>query len=408
MTEAAAVSATSRVRVRSFGFGGSGFRIVFWDVIVPLSLLLTASSVVFAAHLGAVSSDFRGTIWDPLHAVLAGANPYPAVTAHSVDVGNPSVYPPVAFFVALPVAWFPYAAAAAVWGMVLVLAVVAAIYIVGCRDVRCYVLVLLSLPVAEGLEFGNISLLLPVLVAAAWCWRDRAVRCGLALALAIALKLFLAPLVLWLVASRRYKGAAVAAGGSVLLVLGSWAVIGFDGLSSYPRLLRLDTQLYSNQSKSLYELVLAAGRTPVLALALALGMALAVAILAIRVGRRGDDSAAFALAATASLVASPLVWPHYYVVMAVPAAIRRTRLSWVWLLFPALWGAALLPRSRPASCCGPASGHDALWRAIHGSVPTWEVAAYVALLLLFGLSAVVRRPGRAAKARHPGLALGET
>jgi hypothetical protein len=268
---------------------------------------------------------------------------------------------------------------------------VSALHVAGCRDLRCYLLVLLSLPVAQGVEFGNISLLLVLFVAAAWRWRDRPTRCGLALSAAIALKLFLAPLVLWLVAARRFKAAVLAAGGSFALVLGSWALIGFAGLGGYARLLRLDTQLYSSQSKSLYEFVVALGRTPMLALATAIAAALFVAAFAVGAARRGDEQAAFTLAATTTLLASPLVWPHYYTVMAVPAAVRRRSLGLVWLLFPALWAVTFLPQSRPASCCAPPSVPDRLWLAMHGSIPTWQLGAYVVLLVVFGLSAITRR-----------------
>ncbi len=38
----------------------------------------------------------------------------------------------------------------------------------------------------------------------------------------------------------------------------------------------------------------------------------------------------FALAIAASLVLSPIVWLDYFALAAVPLAIARPRLSWIW------------------------------------------------------------------------------
>ena len=73
--------------------------------------------------------------------------------------------------------------------------------------------------VVHGLFYGNITILLVLLVALAWRYRDRARIAGLALGAAIAAKLFVWPLVVWLLLTRRYRAAAWASGRRVILVI---------------------------------------------------------------------------------------------------------------------------------------------------------------------------------------------
>ena len=54
-------------------------------------------------------------------------------------------------------------------------------------------------------------------------------------------------------------------------------------------------------------------------------------------GRRGDDSHAFACAIVATLALSPVLWLHYLVLLSVPLAICRPRFSAIWLVPIVLW-----------------------------------------------------------------------
>ena len=66
--------------------------------------------------------------------------------------------------------------------------------------------------VVHGLYFGNLTILLVLLVALAWRYRDEARLAGLALGVAVAAKLFVWPLVVWLLLTRRFRAAAWAVG----------------------------------------------------------------------------------------------------------------------------------------------------------------------------------------------------
>jgi hypothetical protein len=63
------------------------------------------------------------------------------------------------------------------------------------------------------------------------------------------------------------------------------------------------------------------------------------AVVAIALAARGADGdrRALAVAVVASLVAAPLVWLHYFLLLFVPIALYRPRLSGLWFLPLLLW-----------------------------------------------------------------------
>src|SRR5439155_26888769 len=155
--------------------------------------------------------------------------------------------------------------------------------------------------------------LLALGVAAAWRWRDRRVVAALAVAAVVCTKLFLWPLVVWLVATRRVSTAVGAVAGGVFLALASWAAIGFTGLTSYHGLLDRLTTVEQWRAFSLGALVHALGLPPAVrppAVLLTGGGSLA-AIFALARRPEGDRRA---LAATigASPVLSPVGWLHFF------------------------------------------------------------------------------------------------
>ena len=185
-----------------------------------------------------VGFDYLGTLWEPGRAVLHGGPIYAEPTRAAVVIGNPSLYPPLFILLTVPLSLLPATAASWLWSGILALCVCASLRILGLRDWRLYVLAVLSPVVLHGLYYGNLTLALMVPLAVAWRFRDSPWVTGSAVAVAVAAKLFAWPLVFWLLFTRRFRAAAVSVGlGAVLLVV-PWALIGFEGLSSYPDLLR--------------------------------------------------------------------------------------------------------------------------------------------------------------------------
>ena len=222
-------------------------------------ILLAAVPVTFALLLAFVGYgnswpigfDFRGTLWEPARALLDGTPIYPVPEREAVAVGNPAVYPPVFILASVPLALLPAAAASWLWLFVLAAGVLASMWILGVRDWRCLVLAVTSPVVVHGLFYGNLTVLLVLPLALAWRYRDRARGAGLAVGVALAAKLFVWPLVVWLLLTRRFRAAAWAVGSAAVLVLGAWALIGFEGFRDYPKLLRAVQDVYAVRSVSL-------------------------------------------------------------------------------------------------------------------------------------------------------------
>ena len=137
-----------------------------------------------------------------------------------------------------PLSLLPVGIASAIFTVLGIAAIVAALLVLEVRDWRCYPLVLLYPFTRDALEYGAVGSFLLLLVALAWRYRDRTVASAAAVGVAIALKLFLWPLVIWFALTRRFRTAFLAAVAAAGVALASWAVIGFAGLLDYPQLLR--------------------------------------------------------------------------------------------------------------------------------------------------------------------------
>ena len=121
---------------------------------VPISFGLLLVFVAYGPSWP-VGFDFRGTLWEPARALLDGNSIYPAPTRDAVVVGNPAVYPPLFILVAVPLALVPVGAAAWLWLVILAGGVVVALWVLGVRDWRCYVLAVTSPVVVSGLYSGT-------------------------------------------------------------------------------------------------------------------------------------------------------------------------------------------------------------------------------------------------------------
>jgi hypothetical protein len=268
-------------------------------------------------------------MWKAGHDVVTGHSPYPFV------------YPAPAAFLMAPFGALPWSVAVVAFTLSLVGALVLALRLLGVRDWRCYAVALASLPMASSIMIGTLSPVLLLGAAAAWRYRDRRFVVATAIAAVVVTKILLWPLVIWLVATRRFRTAATTVVLGIGLAVASWAILGFDGLGDYPHRLGRVAGLEQDKSYSPFALFRSFGlstgsaRLAVLALTLA---ALA-AIVAVARGKDGDRRS-FLLALGTALIASPIVWLHYLVLLFVPIALYRARLSAAWLIPLAYW---LLP-----------------------------------------------------------------
>jgi hypothetical protein len=317
-------------------------------------------AILFASAVSddAVAMDFR-QFYGAAEKILDGESPYVEAGAPLAPWGGPYPYPPLPALVAAPLTTLPFQSAGLVLMGVLVLVALAVPFVLGIRDWRCYGIVLLWPPVISAIQTGNLTLWFALALAVAWRFRDRVWPVAVGIGLTLAAKFFLWPLLVWLAASRRARSAVAAWVVGVVLLATSWAVIGFDGILDYPRILRELETVVGADSYTAYivglDLRLPSPLARVAWLGIGLGLVAAVAVLA----RRGEERKAFVLAIAASLALTPIVWLHYFALLVVVVALARPRLDYVWFI-------PLLMILTPGS--GHPSPFDTAWALVVAAV----------------------------------------
>ena len=276
--------------------------------------------------------DLRHAFLPAADDVLHGRSPYPLPTDPEVLGRHAYVYTPLVAYATVPLTLLSTAAAVDL-GMVASFAcVVAILWLVGVRDWRCYTIALVWPPVVN--SAGNVAVSLPLALLLAGAWRVRTAEkaSGALVGCAVAAKTFAWPLLAWPLVMRRWGSAVSAVGVTLVLSLGTWALIGFAGLRDYPDLVRAVTDAQEDDSYSLSSALLAAGVDGTLARAALVVLTAALLWAAVVFGRRGAEDKAFVALLLAALATTPLLWQHYLVLLLLALGITRPRLSVVWLL----------------------------------------------------------------------------
>lgn len=312
----------------SVGFGGIGRRagaLVVFAVLPALFWLVALELVVQGGRL----FDFR-IFRHAGAAVLHGLSPW---HLHGFR------YPAPAAVIFAPFAALPYPVAAGLFLLLMAAAAMLTLYALDVRDWRCYGVAAISLPVANALINGTISTAIALLAALTWRYRDRAGRCACALAAAICLKLWLWPLLVWLLATRRFRAAALTAAYSLGAAAASWALIGYGTVGEFVHVLT-KADLGSN-TYSLYALARELG----LAISPARAVVAVAGLLLLVAAYRSRNERGYALALGACLILTPFLFTHYLALCFVPIAIARPRLAPIWGAPLILWLTALAPGS---------------------------------------------------------------
>jgi hypothetical protein len=254
-----------------------------------------------------------------------------------VDSSIPFISPPILAWMIVPLAAFPPDIAYVLWSLLSLCALVWAWHISapwsGLAKLSMLAVALALWPVLDSFYYGQPSVLVLALVAAAWwfCSREENLAAGAALALATAIKpqaMVLVPLAL--LASGRYRPVAAWAGGCAILALASFAALGPDGIAAWWAALQY---AQSNGGHSFFTLAYLFGREPVTYVLEALQGMLALAIAR---WRRRELDVVFALGLLGSLVSSfHLHQPDYSsLLLAAWLVLRTSPPLWhrLWLL----------------------------------------------------------------------------
>jgi hypothetical protein len=333
-------------------------------VAVAVAMFATAHST------DSLSADFHNELYPEAKKLLDWENPFPP-PGSAIWYGHNLIWPPVAVFLIAP--FTVLSPDAADWAVALVglACFMGSLRIVGVRDWRVYGVFALWPQVIGEIRVSHLTPFLCLLLALVWRYRDTRSAPGLALGLAGAIKFFLWPVAVWLGAVGRMREVALAAAVAAASLL---LVLPFTSLRDYFKVLVELGHTFDQESYSPFGFLMQVGAPE----ALARGVMLALgAVLLVACWRR----ASLGYAVAAALVLSPIVWLDYYAVVAIPLAVVRPRLTWIWLVPIATWG---------------------LLSAGLGAGNGWGSAR---VLLVFGLvfAVIVRgeRQAEAADASHP-------
>jgi hypothetical protein len=307
-----------------------------WELALFLWLPFVLFAVVVAADMR-----YRSSLGDweifraAAKAVIHGHSPYTAVTPAALAHNDQFVYPPITALLVAPLAVLPDLAGRALVLLLTLACVGLALRLLGVRDWRCYGIAFLTAPVLNTVTLGALSSALLLGVAAAWRYRDRRYVVAILAAATAVAKVFAWPLVVWLVATRRIRAAVTTWLIAIALLLIGWAVIGFAGLSGYPHLMRSLSKVEAVESYSFVGLLrLHGGAAAVLTAVLCLVVVLAVLVAA---RSANGDSRSLSVAVAGALLATPVLWLHYLVLLFVPIALARPRLSALWFAPLVFW-----------------------------------------------------------------------
>ena len=249
--------------------------------------------------------------------VTAGHDPYPALGSPALYDGHQFVYP---YLTALPFAGLDALPAGVVYPLYYAASVAAiglACWLLRPDRPVAVLFVLAASATVVGLQMGTVNPFLMLAVAVAWRFRHRAWAVAAAIGLAVELKVFLLPLVAWLLLARRWRAAlATTAVGAALA--GAGFLAGPLGPFGYARLLGQLSGHEGAQGNSLVAVLQARGLGPTAATAVAVLAGAGLLAAAWWGGRRGgDERLPFATALVVCLLLSPIVWFHYFLLLAV-------------------------------------------------------------------------------------------
>jgi alpha-1,2-mannosyltransferase len=311
-----------------------------WRRLVPTAILLAVGAIFVAGLIADVEQigwDFRFQYFSGAQNVVDGSPLYTTPDDPALEEIKAYVYPPQLAVALTPLTVLPVDVAVVLAVVGSLAALMGALALVGVRDVRCYGAVFAWWPAWTSFANLNLTAVLALAIALAWRFRARLRPLAVVLGLTISAKLFLWPLLAWAVAMRRYRAASLAVGIGVVVTLGAWAVIGFQGLTAYPRLLERLTEIHAHESYSFVGMAAVLGFDPAVGNVLMAVVGGFLVFACLRYGREGDDRRAFTCAIVAALALTPILWQHYLLLLLAPLGLARPRFSVIWLLPVVLW-----------------------------------------------------------------------
>ena len=324
-----ATEATARARWRA--------RAINHGLFAVAPVVITGGLIALSLQLNRFATDFQGNYWIAARAMLRGSSPY--VAARLVDVTRAAgfLYPAVGALLIAPFGLLSRSLGGFLFAGLNIAALPVALKMLGVRDWRVYGLVFLWLPVVSAWQTANVTLLLLLGIAVIWRCRDDPRRSGVAMAVLVSAKPITWPLLIWLLATRRYRGIAWAAATGLLINVAAWSIVGFSQIHRYEAVTQAAVGQGNRIGYTVVALLLHLGLASRAALVFGLAPGVAACAGCGIAAHRGHERASMILCIAAILLSTSLVWMHYFVLLVVPLALTRRRLSPAWALPLLMW-----------------------------------------------------------------------
>jgi alpha-1,2-mannosyltransferase len=247
-------------------------------------------------------------------------------------------YPPPFALLILPFALLPTDIGLWAWTIALVVAAVAAIWLLpisGRARLVVGLLAALSWPLVYAIKLGQVGPMLLLLFAIAWRWLDRPWPVGIAAGLGTLIKVQPAILIGWAVVTGRRRAALIAVAlVGVMAVLATIVAGPQSWLDEAALLGRVSRPVLTPNAFGFGRLAYEAGASEAVATAIHwANVALVLAVVALVVWR-GSAVASYLAVVIASQFISPVLWDHYALILLLPVA---------WLVDRGQWWAVLIP-----------------------------------------------------------------
>jgi len=277
-----------------------------------------------------------------LHAgnqVARGLTPYLPLNSSQIWSGSAFVYPYFSAWAFTPLSQLPPHLAATIYFVLSIAALALAARLLA--GPRCgpapVLLTIVAEPTVRALQLGTVNVWLLLGLAVAWRYRQHAVPLVAAIVVVTVAKLFLLPMLVWLVITGRYRAALSAGALAATLVVAGGLVVNLSP-TDFARMLSLLSDHEALQSSSATKALMLAGLS--FGAASALSMLLAAIVIGagwLAYRRRHDEVVVYIACVLASLIASPIVWTHYFTLLLVIPLVLRWRTSSLILVAAASW-----------------------------------------------------------------------
>ena len=345
---------------------------VVGGILAGAGILVTLAALPIFVGGAGFGYDFRA-YWEASGRLLHGAPLYlPELLAGPFTHGLQTyVYSPLPAVLLLPLAELGLLPAGVVWMLFKLAATVGACALLPVsRSVRLAVLgvTLLGLGSLVDLNLGSVNAVLLLGLALAWRFPDGPIA-GLAAAINLSIRPYLATVVVGWALWRHWRPIVWTLGLGLVLVIASMVIVGSGAYIDFVRLLeniRFAGAPHNGAAAGVLATSGASGGVLGVIQILATLVTLVVSAVALVLSRRRDPDVTFAVAVGASLLASPVLWDHYLLLLAIPAALLAERgrpwglalplLAWLpWQLYPivALLGTIGPLLARPALAVDP-------------------------------------------------------